>query len=1260
MQIRWRWWMRYVWLLMICAVPAAAQVPITGRVVGTIENEAGVALADVRVTLAYQGAAPSTGAVMPQARTVNSDSNGVFVIDQVDPGLYRLTVQAAFFEPVTTTIEVLTANSKILKIVLGRRSRVAFSTDVAVEDGFRVPVISTVEFQLGTDVKEPVVNTREGQLGGSFEPQRITALPLDGRNYLDLLKLQPGVFDENGGEGFASFNGGRGTAQNFTLDGTENTDADVALPSLFEDGAVSLDAIQEFRVITSNANAEYGRNSGGQVSLFVKRGGNEFHGLLYHYFMHDKLNARNFFDLDPQFIKRGLKPPALRHQFGANGGGPLVKDRQFFFTSYEGFRNREGLPRHPRVPTVGEVDGVNLFRNQLEAQFRFVENLEPSGLPPSSFPSPLLTALFKFGYPAPTRPLITPSGEPDSVVGIFDTTVPFQNDTDSFIVRTDHQLTASNRMHVRYGLSNGDESIVGNGLPGSGAGKDFRTQNVSIVNTHLIGANQVNEFRFGFSRNRVDFPTAQTPMAIQRLAGMTLAEALDCGAEAFSVECQQSRRTFAQLYPSIRFGADNSTSQGFPYFIFPSGTFANFGVDAGLFPQGRARNTFQFGDTYSAVVGRHTIRAGMDIRRLQQNSISGFHLRPSFILVDIPDRAAGSIPGISSDQIFGGQQNYFFTRECGAGDMRACAASDRNGDGIPDGPIIRGLRSTEYGLFIQDNVKLTRRLTLDAGLRYEIFGREGEADSFLSRATNAQFLPNGTLSPNFSVQQFGSGIGRTVRDADLNNFGPRLGLAWDPFGDGKMAVRASYGIYYDHIQGTTIFPSQLNPPGVLGFSIPNDIILANESRVFGRVGLVPVRLAPGALLQTDLGGNVAIGPNGQPGRYPLPLHVIDPATRDPYTQRWNLTIQRELDQDTLIELSYVGSKGTRLLRVRTPNLGPFIIDQPALGQIFFGDFRSFRRPNTQFGSVTWQESSANSIYHAFQLHAQRRFSRGISFQVSYTIGKSLDDASSNVADAGRGGSIFPQNSFDLSSERGRSAFDVRQRLVFNYVVDLPLGPGRTFLSNVNGVGGRLLEGWSVSGITVIQTGFPLTLLAGYDVNGDGVLNDRPFLVPGRSLNDLLVPGGGKNGNTRFFRDPTGGDNQFCDFNGTPTTSSFPCQRSRNIVTPGRQRYFFDPTAPTYFDQRPNLLRPFDPNLLLGRGLLTGPGRIKFDLAVRKVTSLSRLREGMNIELRAEFFNLFNHTNFADPEVNILSPQFGELTATSTSSRLIQLALRLAF
>jgi hypothetical protein len=1241
--------------MVMCGLTVGAQVPISGRLAGTVENESGVAQPNAKVTLTYKGAAQAGTRITPQTRSTTTNSAGLFVIDQIEPGVYELSVELPLFEPVTTDIEILTARAKIVSVVLGRRSRVAIAREVEIDRGYRAEVISTLEFQVGTDVKEPVVNTRDATLGGSFEPERITALPLDGRNYLDLLSLLPGVLNNNGGEGFGIFNGTRGTAQNFTLDGTENTDADVALPSLFEDGAVALDSIQEFRLITSNASAEYGRNSGGQVSLFVKRGGNDFHGLVYEYFTHDKLNARNFFDLDPQFADRGLKPPALRHQFGANVGGPLVNDRHFFFAGYEGFRNREGLPRSPRVPTmgtrrIGNEVSTGLI-DELEGQFLegFVE-LDPAGFPVGSLPSPLLVAMFKRAYPRPTRPLIGPNNQVNPNVGIFDTTIPFSNDTDSFIIRTDHQVTNSNRLHVRYALSNGDESIVGNGLPGTGAGKDFRTQNVSLVNTQILGNNQVNEVRFGFSRNRVDFPTAQPPPAIQALRNLTLHDVIP------AIPPDPMRRTFAQLYPGIRFGEDNSSINGFPYFIFPNGTLANFGVDSLNFPQGRARNTFQIGDTYSIVTGRHAIRAGVDVRRLQQNSVSGFNLRPSFLLPDYPFGEVGSLEGLFSDSIISGQQNFFFTKEGGF--------TDFDGDGIPNGPIIRGLRSAEYGFFIQDNIKLTRRLTLDAGLRYEIFGREGEANDFLSRAVNYRFSPfsqNGTLAPDFAVRQFGSDIGSKVRSSDMNNFGPRLGLAWDPFGDGKMAVRATYGIYYDHLHGTSIFPSQLNPPGVLGYVIPFFTRTAFGFDRPTRIGEVRVRMRDGRLFQLDETGNPVLDDRGNPVTLPLPVSIIDPRFRDSYVQRWNLTIQRELDKDTFVEVSYVGSKGTRLPRARMPNLGPFVIDPRSLEFIYF-DGESFHRPNRAFDVITVQESSASSIFHSFQLHLQRRLSRGLSFQAAYTVGKSIDDVSGNVMDAGRGDSIFPQNSFDLSAERGRSAFDVRQRLVINYLYDLPFGPGRRFLGSVGGLEGRLLEGWSVSGITLFQTGFPLTLLAGYDVNEDGVLNDRAFLVPGRSLEDLRVPGGGKNGNTRFFRDPTGGNARFCDINGVLNVHPFPCSRSTNILTTGRSAFFLDPRSflPGYLDPNGTLLRPFDPNLLLGRGVLTGPGRHKFDVALRKVTRLDNLREGLAIEFRAEFFNIFNRTNFADPEVVITSPQFGEITATSTSSRQVQLALKISF
>jgi hypothetical protein len=1183
-------------LVLLSGSVVSAQVPISSRVIGTVRNEAGVPQAEMAVTLTFKGRPGVEARATPQVRTAASDRNGLFVIDQIEPGTYELVIEGGLADSLKLDVDILTATAKVLEIVVGKKSRVEKTTDLPITDQLNAKLITVVEFQLGGEVKEPVVSTHEAVLGSSIDPQVIAALPLRGRNYLDLLLLQPGVVEGNGGEGFGSFSGGRATAQNFTLDGTENTDTDIALPSLFENGAIALDAIQDFRIVRSNANAEFGRNSGGQVSLFIKRGANELHGSAYEFFSNDRLNARDFFDRDPQFGRRGFKPPLTRNQFGLNLGGPLVRDKHFFFAGFEGYRNREGLPRHPRVPTGGESG----FRGQLTRFYEFVEIDEATGLPLDG-PSPLLVATLLRAYPTPTRSLINPDGRVNGDIGIFDTTIPLRDTTNSFLVRTDHQITGGNRLRVRYAVSDGSVSVIGNGLLGTGAGKDFRPQNVSIVDTQLVGKNVANEFRFGFSRNRVSFPTATTPPEIQALAGLTLQRAIPT--------LQGTNRTFAQLYPDIRFGANNDTTTGFPHFVFNSGQFSDFGVDAGSFPQGRARNTFQFGDTLSLIRGSHSFRFGFDIRRLQQNSISGFNLRPTFI---IPD---AQLDSLFSDRIVGGRQNFFLTR-----------------DSQPNGPILRGLRSTESGFFVQDNFRLAPRLTLDVGLRYEVFGREGEANDFLSRAVNYQltpFSPQSTIAQNFTVSQFSDQVGFKVRNSDLNDFGPRLGIAWDPVGDGRMAVRAAYGIYYDHIQGSTIFPNQLNPPGVLGFVIPSEIVDTQFGLRNVRLGQVPVpRSRDGQVRPCSLtGGRTGfLNPVGGCEARPLPLNVIDPDMRDPYTQRWNLTVQRELDRDTFVEIGYVGSKGTKLARARTPNLGGFI--EPRALAAFFG--RS--RPNAGIDELVVQESSASSIYHSLQVNAQRRLSAGLTFQAGYTFSKSLDDVSSNVAVAGAGGSVFPQNSFDFSSERGLSAFHLRHRFVAHFVYDLPFGPERRFLGRASGLAGKVIEGWSVSGIVVAQTGFPLTLQAGVDVNADGILNDRPVVI-GR-LNNLMNENRDQADKTRFFVAP------------------------RGIVDPGRGE-FFDPRRPPAFYSR-NLLRPFDPRILAPRSSFIGVGRNKFDVAVRKLTRLENLRSGAALEFRAEVFNLFNRANLGDPEIVITSPQFGEITATTTGPRFIQFALALRF
>ncbi|MBI4470724.1 MAG: TonB-dependent receptor [Acidobacteria bacterium] len=1181
-------------LAFLIAWPVDAQVPTTGRLAGFVKDEAGTPQRGIEITLVFTGSRAPGAAPASAPRRVLTDVRGFFLFDQLEPGVYQLSGVRAGLSPLNLAVEVAIARAKVVEVVLGRSSAQATTAEVAIDQGFKAKIIALLEFELAAKVKEPVVNTREALLGSSFEPGRLTALPLQGRNYLDVLLLQPGTAPGNGGEGFGSFNGGRASSQNFSLDGTENTDADVALPSLFQNGAVALDAIQEYRIVTSNANAEFGRNSGGQISLFIRRGTAEFPGGAYEFFRSSAFDARDFFSPDPRLTGQSDKPHLLRHQFGGHLGGPIWKSSHFFFGSYEGYRNRQSIPAHPRVPTAE-------LRRQLRGVFADVDIDRRTGFPFSG-PSPLLTALFNLpgsDYPLPNRPVVNPATQVNpSDIGIFDTLLPFSAETHSFIVRTDHQWTRGHQSRFRYAGSSGNESPLGNGIPGTSAGKDFRTQNVSIVHTTLISDRQVNEFRFGFSRNRVEFPTEPAPARIQTLANQTISQAI----RPVSGETGQ---TFAELYPDIRFGLDNSGAGGFPSIGFFFDRFSNLGVDADRYPQGRARNTFQFGDSYSIAHRRHAFRAGFDIRRLQQNSISGYNLRPSFIIPDY------SLETLFTDRTRTGRQNFFFTQS-----------------GQPGGPILRGLRSTEYGFFGQDNIRLTGGLNLDLGLRYEIFGRETEAHNFLSRAVNYRFVgfsPAATLDPAFHTESVSDAIGKTVRHGDHNNLGPRIGLAWDLFGDGRTSLRAAYGIYYDHIQGSTIFPNELNPPGVLGFVIPDNT----------RIGAVPAARASGGSPRPCMlpsGGTGLLNTAGD--CLATPLSIIDPHFRDPYVQRWNVTLQRELDRDTAIELSYVGSKGTHLARARTPNLGPFI-DEPALAN---GNFFGRARPNPGLGAVTVQESSASSVYHAAQLQVQRRLSRSLGFQVAYTYSQSVDDVSSNVVDAGAGGSIFPQNSFDYSSERGLSAFHTRHRVAINYVYDLPIGPGQYLWGNVSGMAARLTSGWSVSGITVFQTGFPLTFLSGEDTNADGVFNDRPLLV-----GDLagLRPSGGSGDVTQYFGNPAG-----------ILTGLF--TGPQGVGSP-----FFDPTRPPALYVK-NLIRPLDPNLLVGRGSFTGPGRNSFDFALRKVTLLGRSKESVRLEFRAEFYNLFNHTNFADPDTKLTSPQFGQITATSIPARQVQFALKLGF
>jgi hypothetical protein len=1002
-----------------------------------------------------------------EVRTTTSGDSGEYAISSILPGAYTLEVEKTGFARPSQRLDLLVNEERRHDVTL----RISSLTPAPIE--------STFEANLKKD---------SASLGTVVENRQITGLPLDGRNFYELSLLVPGALPPAQGSAgsvrgdFAfSVNGAREDANNFLLDGVYNLD-----PKLNTFGVrPSVDAIREFEMLTSTYDASFGRNPGAQVNVVLNSGSNDFHGSLFEFHRNAALDARNFFAPASE-----PKPKYIRNQFGGALGGPINRDRTFFFADYEGTRSREGITRLTNVPTALERAGNFSER-------RFGRPTNPfTGMPfdndtiPDFFINPVGRTIAAL-YPLPNR---------NDPVQNFVSSPILRDDNDSFDARVDHHLNSAAQLTFRYSFGDRDlfEPFTGSSfslVPGFGDTVRRRSQNAMAALTWILTPNLVNESRVAFSR----------------VAGSVTQEASvlnsDVGLPTFSPRERDQGLSFI-------------TITGFS----PLG-------DEGNNPQNSVTNVYQFLNNSSYVRGNHLIKFGTDLRFSQQNAFRDVESRGRLQFSPFLTLTNNAL----ADLLLGFPLLTSVARV--------------------DNP--QQIRTESYNFFINDSYRVTPRVTLTGGLRYE----------YNSPPVDAEDRANIYDVASRSLVAVGTnGVPRSGFDADKNNFAPRVGFAWTLGDDGATVLRGGYGVYYDQ--------SPLAPAEALYFNSP-----FFDNNIF-----FPL---PGLPLTVD---------NPFPAFFPFALPdsalAIQRDLRTGYMQHWNFNVERQVGSKGVFEVAYVGSKGTKLLTARDINQPQPSVLPPGLPFV--------PRPDPRFDDIDLLESRGNSNYNALQARFQQRLSRGFTALASYTWSKSIDDASNFFSSTGDPN--FPQNSYNVAAERGRSNFDVRHRLSVSYSYALPFGKG------VQGWTSTLLTGWETYGILTLQSGRPFTvaLLSEIDNSGTGrsILgfgaNDRPNLV------------------------------------GNPELSSRTPERWFNTAA-------FAFPAPGTFGNA-------------GRNILDGPGFQNLNASLVKNTALS---ERFNLQFRAEAFNLFNHPNFNLPDNFFPSLSFGRITS-ARDPRHIQFGLKLLF
>jgi hypothetical protein len=1074
--------LRYAMALVFLFATTLLAQTFRGTVLGTVTDSSGALLPNAKVTVLQV----ATGL----ERTVQTSADGSYAVPELPIGSYTVTISATGFQ------------TSVTKNVV-----VDVATDRRVDAQLSTGQVSEIVEVSGETL--PQVETTSAELGGTLTSKTIENIPVNGRDYTKLIYLNPGVSgspdqisDSPGSFGTFSMNGSRGRSNNFLLDGTDMNDGFRNDPAINEAGVfgdpatiLPIDAVAELRVL-SNYEAEYGRNSGAVVNIVTKSGTNTFHGAGLEFLRTGQMGARNYFN------SVGGKNPFHNNQFGGALGGPIAKDKTFFYVDYEGQRESGAQAGLSCVPDPQQIAADNAANGP---------------------PNPVIAALLKRNpWPAPNLPVASDdSGCPSG--GNLSTATLFNNRVDSMIAKIDHNFNSKNLLTGRYYFGDSDQSfpfaqLAGGLLPGFNTTTPTRVQLVSISYVKIVNSNQLNEARLGWNR----FAEGFFPQ--------------DSTFSPSSIGLNTGVGTFDNGLPHINVGG-----------------FSVIGATASV-PRDRVDSNWHFIDNYSWKAGKNDIKFGYEYRRTTIAITQDSNFRGKLTFGSLSDFLQGINDSGSQAQ----------------GDTRRHSVENNN------------------SLYIQDSYRATPRLTLNLGLRWDYFGVVSERDNLFFR-----FNPTTDALQRVGV----SGGPSNLYEPDYKNFGPRVAFAYDLTGHGKTVVRAGWGLFYDALS-QDIFLGHL----------PYNCTFCPGPAYAG--------VGPAAISFAHATGTVAS--NAPVYASPTPLgdfFGVNPQIRTPYVQNFNLNLQHQLSNNAVVQIGYVGAKGTRLFRFRDINqpnqalitatdlggcgAGQTVPNCPTFGfdNSSAGLNAGFVGRTGNFFFINQEESTASSIYHALQASLHVSGFYGLTSQVNYVYSHSIDNASDSedfIPNAAQ-----PNNSLAPQLERGNSNFDIRNRFTWNFGYELP---------NFKGRHARFTDGWGLDGVLNLQDGQPFSFNYSFegDYSGSGEGFDRP---------DLAGP-------VRYGTAPF----NFIDL----TSFHVPCT-------------FGNTTAQTSSGDS-NCLAGTRHFGNLGRNSLRGPSFKEFNASIFKNTSIT---EHVTLQLRAEFFNLFNHPNFANPELPnfIADPAVNGLDAT---------------
>jgi hypothetical protein len=976
-------------IALFCTPLIASAQSVSGTILGTVTDQSGSVIPNAKVTAVNEGTGLS--------RSVQTDTSGEYTLPSLPTGRYTIMTEMTGFKALALSN---------IELGVDQRARI----DLKLEVGAMTESVSV-------EAVSPLLQTSSSELGTTVTAGQIEALPLNGRNFVNLTRTLPGVLRGIPGSNIdgagslawrasASFsaNGQRARDNNFMLDGVDNNETWLQTVVIFP----SVDALDEFKLQTSTYSAEFGRSLGGVVNLQIKSGTNNLHGSVFEFHRDDAFDANNFFNNRAN----RAKPQFSQNQFGGTLGGPLFKDKTFFFGDYQGHRELQGQTFLSTVPSAAMRGGnfSELTRTIYDAQTGLPF---PGNIIPDNRIDPVARAILSQLYPEPNTAGTRQSSSGQTISNYLINPIKERQDN-QFDIKVDHNLTSTNRFFTRYSYEK-THRLQPATLPHGDAGATFgagdgniKAQSLAFNDTQTLGTNWLNEFRFGWSSIKffmtsIDYGTS--PAAAVGIPGVNFSP----------VTSAMTQLTFQNI--------------------------RNLGANSNQ-PLITNQNDFQLFDNVTRTAGRHTVKAGGSLTLRSREILNADNIVGQFQFNNNQtSNCAGQAAGCVINSSTGFDVASFL--------LGLTSQKIRNLSGITEsGEVLTYTeKRPEFALYLQDDWRPTTKLTVNLGVRWDVYPPWVEVDD---RQSNFDTTTGQFVIASDDAQMAGGHVGRYLQTYSKRDIGPRFGFAYDIDGTGKTLVRGGFGVFWNYSPGGTSSSKAQNQPFLQSTALTP----------------TPSSYGTNLPLATGLDLPTGVNPNASPAGNTR--SAFDPNFRDAFARQWNVNVQRGLGTKYMVEAAYVGSQGRQMVLKIDVNQA-----KPVVGVTDANVNRPFIKIDPLLRSVSQAQSIGEVDYNGLLLKFQRRFADNFSFLNSYTFGKSMDFASDNESGI--------TNSYDLQYNRGPSDYDVRHTFSSSWVYELPLAKD------------KLYGGWQLSGILYLRGGLPLTITQTQGVQSTGTGN-RPNRV----------------------------------------------------------------------------------------------------------------------------------------------------------------------